>query len=52
MKGSRCRDRGANPVCPEELNDPVASVEEVTNVSKNSKCMHGHALMHMVYIDV
>ena len=35
MKGSRCRDRALNPVCPEEINDPRSSVqvEEQGNVS-------------------
>ena len=32
MKGERCRERGMNPVCPEDIIDPTPGIRHVINV--------------------
>ena len=54
VKGSRCRHRDLNPICPVEINDPIPAVTKLNDVSyyvNTCRYMYGffhtHDHMHM-----
>ena len=59
MKGSRCRDRALNPVCPEEINDPRSSVQvekqgnvSMTHISAATNAHHSRSMQGIYVMDV